>query len=197
MADVGMQEWEAIRRAKGGDDAGYEVLYRLHKRRVYLICLRSTRSVPDAEDLTQEVFLQVYRRLATFRGEAPFGSWLYKIAVNCSRMRFRRGRSEVSTGNTDAVEQEGGTRMSGLDLERALLGRAIAKLSRSKRRIVLLHDVEGLTHKEVARRLGLAVSTSKSQLSRAHLLLRKVFGGATKGHKGQHFEQCTNSGCGA
>jgi RNA polymerase sigma-70 factor (ECF subfamily) len=87
--------------------------------------------------------------------------------------------------------------MSGLVLERALLGRAIAKLSRSKRRIVLLHDVEGLTHKEVARRLGLAVSTSKSQLSRAHLLLRKVFGGAKKGYKRRHFEECTNSGHGA
>jgi RNA polymerase sigma-70 factor (ECF subfamily) len=176
MPNSEMPEAEAIERAKNGDDAGYEVLYRLHKRRVYSVCLRSTRSVPDAEDLTQEVFMLVYRRLSTFRGEASFGTWLYKVAINCVRMRLRENRPEVPLSVADPVGREYESRGCTLVLERAVLGQAIAKLSRSKRKVVLLHDVKGFTHREIAQCLGLAVSTSKSQLCRAHLLLRDVFG---------------------
>lgn len=184
MASTQMPEAEALERAKNGDNAGYEALYRLHRQRVYSVCLRSTGSVPDAEDLTQEVFLLVYRRLSTFRGDAAFGSWLYKIAINCVRMRFRDSRPEVSLGIVDPGGEYGsGGRTSAF--ERAVLGRAIANLSTSRRRIVLLHDVKGLTHSEIAQCLGLAVSTCKSQLSRAHLLLRGAFGRAKQSAKSE------------
>lgn len=192
MPNTEMPEAEAIERAKRGDDAGYEVLYRLHKRRVYSVCLRSTGSVPDAEDLTQEVFLLVYRRLSTFRGDASFGTWLYKIAINCVRMRFRESQPEVSLTVADPAE-EYGSRECTFAFERAVLGRALGNLSSSKRRVVLLHDVNGLTHREVADRLGLAISTSKSQLCRAHVLLREVFGRTTPKSKIRKTDACISN----
>ncbi len=88
MLHTEMTESEAIEKAKG-DVTGYNTLYHLHKRRVYAWCLRSTGNVSDAEDLTQEVFLQVYRKISTFRGDAKFGSWLYRVAFNLSGMHFR------------------------------------------------------------------------------------------------------------
>lgn len=192
MPNTEMPEPEAIERAKHGDDAGYEALYRLHKRRVYSVCLRSTGSVPDAEDLTQEVFLLVYRRLSTFRGDASFGSWLYKIAINCVRMRFRDSRPEVSLSVVDPTG-EYGARECAFAFERAVLGRALGNLSSSKRRVVLLHDVNGLTHREVAECLGLAVSTCKSQLCRAHLLLRDEFGRAKPHSKVRERDGCSSN----
>ena len=180
-----MPEGEAIRRAKDGDEAGYEVLYQLHKRQVYSLCLRYVGNVPDAEDLTQEVFLQVYRRLSTYRGDAAFGAWLHRVAINCVRMRFRTYRLERSLTVADPADGDYRARECAFPFERAVLGRAIANLSAAKRRIVLLHDVEGLTHTEVSQHLGLAVSTSKSQLCRAHLVLRRVFGGMKRNAEGQ------------
>lgn len=171
-----MAESEAIQRAMSGDESGYEALYHLHRRRIYSVCLRSAGNAPDAEDLTQEVFLQVYRRLSTFRGEAKFGSWLYRVAINCVRMRFRRSRPEVSLSVVDTTRREFGSQECAHPFERAVLGRAIGSLSSARRRVVLLYDVKGLTHKEIAQRLGVAVSTSKSQLCRAHLMLRDILG---------------------
>src|SRR5277367_29154 len=97
MSNPAMPEAEAIEKARNGDVTGYESLYHLHRSRVYSLCLRFTGNVSDAEDLVQEVFLQVYRKISTFRGDAKFGSWLHRVAVNLALMRFRRRRPrEVS-----------------------------------------------------------------------------------------------------
>ncbi len=188
MLNIEMSEAEAIEKARTGDVSGYEGLYHLHKQRVYAWCLRFTGNVSDAEDLTQEVFLQVFRKLSTFRGNAKFGSWLYRIAINLSGMQFRRRPQEVSLSSFGEVKEDQlGPDLSSRScicsfaLERMVLRQAIGSLSKARRSVVLLHDVKGFTHAEVAQHLGLAVGTSKSQLSRAHLTLRNILGGATRG----------------
>jgi RNA polymerase sigma-70 factor, ECF subfamily len=186
MSGGEMPEAEAIERARNGDVRGYESLYYLHRTRVYSLCLRFTGNSSDAEDLAQEVFLQVYRKISTFRGDAKFGSWLYRVAMNLVLMHFRKRRPrEVSlnaprTPNPDPMQSQLRARSgSGSFLvERVALGRALGSLSKAKRSVVLLHDVNGFTHGEVGRRLGLAAGTSKSQLHKAHLELRGMLGGA-------------------
>jgi RNA polymerase sigma-70 factor (ECF subfamily) len=185
MSSTAMPEAEAIERARNGDVAGYESLYHLHRSRVYSLCLRFTGNTSDAEDLAQEVFLQMYRKISTFRGDAKFGSWLHRVAVNLALMRFRRRRlREVSlniphTLNPDhplqsPLRDRFGT--SSFLVERVALGRALGSLSKARRSVVLLHDINGFTHGEVAQRLGVAAGTSKSQLHKAHVELRGILG---------------------
>jgi RNA polymerase sigma-70 factor, ECF subfamily len=183
-----MPEAEAIEKARNGDVRGYEALYHLHKRQIYSLCLRRTGNVSDAEDLTQEVFLQVHRKMSSFRGEAKFGSWLYRVALNFVLMHARRPRlDQVSLAafpETRQLPHPSNFRVqdcaASLPIERVALGRAIGSLSSRRRTVVLLHDVKGYTHSEVAQCLGLAVGTSKSQLYKAHLALRHILGGGTR-----------------
>jgi RNA polymerase sigma-70 factor, ECF subfamily len=184
MSSTAMPEAEAIERARNGDVAGYESLYHLHRSRVYSLCLRFTGNTSDAEDLAQEVFLQMYRKISTFRGDAKFGSWLHRVAVNLALMRFRRRRlREVSLNIPQTLNPEPlqsslrdqfGT--SSFLVERVALGRALGSLSKARRSVVLLHDINGFTHGEVAQRLGVAAGTSKSQLHKAHVELRGILG---------------------
>jgi RNA polymerase sigma-70 factor (ECF subfamily) len=179
-----MPEAEAIEKARNGDVRGYESLYHLHRSRVYSLCLRLTGNTSDAEDLAQEVFLQVYRKISTFRGDAKFGSWLYRVAMNLVLMHFRRRRPrEISlnaprTLNSDGMQSQprGQSWTSSFLVERVALGRALGSLSKARRSVVLLHDVNGFTHGEVGQRLGLAAGTSKSQLHKAHIELRDMLG---------------------
>jgi RNA polymerase sigma-70 factor (ECF subfamily) len=184
MSSTEMPEAEAIEKARNGDVTGYESLYHLHRSRVYSLCLRFTGNAPDAEDLAQEVFLQVYRKISTFRGDAKFGSWLYRVAVNLAMMHFRRRRPrEVSLNIPETLKPDSMQSWlhnqfwtSSFLVERVALGRALGSLSKARRSVVLLHDVNGFTHREVARRLGVASGTSKSQLHKAHVELRYILG---------------------
>jgi len=190
MSSIEMPEAEAIEKARNGDVTGYESLYYSHRSRVYSLCLRFTGNASDAEDLAQEVFLQMYRKISTFRGDAKFGSWLYRVAVNLALMHFRRRRPpEVSlnispTLTPDAMRSPRNQFWtSSFLVERVALGRALGSLSKARRNVVLLHDVNGFTHCEVGRRLGLAAGTSKSQLHKAHVELRHLLGrGAVPGN---------------
>jgi RNA polymerase sigma-70 factor (ECF subfamily) len=190
MSSTEMPEAEAIEKARNGDVTGYESLYYSHRSRVYSLCLRFTGNASDAEDLAQEVFLQMYRKISTFRGDAKFGSWLYRVAVNLALMHFRRRRPpEVSlnispTLTPDAMRSPRNQFWtSSFLVERVALGRALGSLSKARRNVVLLHDVNGFTHCEVGRRLGLAAGTSKSQLHKAHVELRHLLGrGAVPGN---------------
>jgi RNA polymerase sigma-70 factor (ECF subfamily) len=200
MQNTEITEVDAIELAKNGDVTGYNVLYHLHKRRVYAWCLRSTRNVPDAEDLTQEVFLQVFRKISTFRSEATFGSWLYRVTFNLAGMHARKRPHDVSLTSFDSVkpdtvEVHTGPRgyATAFALERAVLAQAISSLSKAKRAVILLHDVEGLTHGEVASHLGVAVSTSKSQLCRARLILRNALGSTEKQSRGAPQRSSSNA----
>jgi|SRR5215813_8556030 len=164
----------------------FSALYQLYARRVFALCFRMTRNVVDAEDLTQEVFLAVYQKLDTFRGESAFSSWLYRVTANIVLMHHRKRR--LTTLNIDEVlpaEHDMDFRSAPANaccstnpLNRIALARALSKLPDRSRTVVLLHDIRGLTHSEVATRLGIGVRTSKSRLHKAHRSLRDLIDGA-------------------
>jgi RNA polymerase sigma-70 factor (ECF subfamily) len=163
-----------VRRAQQGDAAAFEELYRTHAGRIHALCLRLEGDQARAEELTQDVFVRAWERIATFRGESAFGTWLHRLAVNVvladRRSLWRRGRRLVFTDDPAAFERPGET-VTGTasDLEGA-----IAALPRGARTVFVLHDVEGYTHQEIARLSGIAEGTSKAQLFRARRLLREA-----------------------
>jgi RNA polymerase sigma-70 factor, ECF subfamily len=168
-----MCEAEAVQKAKNGDVAGYEALYTLYRARIYSLYLRRMRNASDAEDLTQEVFMQVYRKIDTFRGEATFKTWLYRIAQNFLLMcRRQRCCDQISLSTLPEEELWARHSRASAPAQRLALRQAVSSLSRPRKNVVLLHDVEGYTHREVARRLGITISASRSCLHRAHLTLR-------------------------
>jgi len=178
----GLSEAEAIDKAKQGDAEAFEVLYNLHKRRVYSLCLRMTANAAEAEDLTQEAFLQLFRKIATFRGESAFSTWLHRMAVNVVLMQLRKkGLPVVPLEETVESEEEtpkkelGGvdTKLAG-SIDRMILERAIGKLPPGYRTIFVLHDVEGYEHNEIAGIVGCSIGNSKSQLHKARLKLRDL-----------------------
>ncbi len=160
-----------------GDMASFEKLYQRHNRRVYSLCLRMTQNVSEAEDLAQEVFIQLFRKVGSFRGDSAFTTWLHRLTVNQVLMHFRKRsvRDEKTTEEGETPEQivrgtENPNQMPVVD--RIALDRAIAQLPPGYKSVFILHDVEGHEHEEVARMLGCSVGTSKSQLHKARMKLR-------------------------
>jgi RNA polymerase sigma-70 factor (ECF subfamily) len=177
-----LSEAEAIERAKQGDGQAFEVLYNLHKRRVYSLCLRMTANTAAAEDLTQEAFLQLFRKIGTFRGESAFSTWLHRMAVNVVLMQLRKkGLPVVPLEDTMETEEESPRKEPGADdprlsgsIDRMQLQRSIADLPPGYRMIFLLHDVEGYEHNEIAEMVGCSIGNSKSQLHKARMKLREI-----------------------
>jgi len=168
-------------RAADGDMEAFEELFKLHRRMVYALCLRMTQDASEAEDITQEVFVLLFRKVGGFRGESAFTTWLHRLTVNQVLMRFRKTkarREEALEDGDGHVAQEpahasSSPRAAQL-VDRVTLESAIAKLPPGYRAAFILHDVEGYDHDEVARILGCAVGTSKSQLHKARAKLRKI-----------------------
>lgn len=181
MLASGMSETEAVEGAKQGHGECFEFLYNLHKKRVYSLCLRMIRDVDVAEDLAQEAFLQLYRKIALFRGDSAFATWLHRLTVNIVLMRLRkRVLPEVYIEDTLEPAEDGGPRkdygsedrvLAG-SIDRVILKRVIENLAPGYRIIFVLHDVEGYEHNEIAEMLGCSLGTSKSQLHKARLVLR-------------------------
>ena len=177
-----LSEAEAIERAKQGDEEAFEVLYHLHKRRVYSLCLRMTANTAAAEDLTQEAFLQLFRKIGTFRGESAFSTWLHRMAVNVVLMQLRKkGLPLVSLEETMETEEESPKKEPGAEdvrlagsLNRLQLEQAIDDLPPGYRMVFLLHDVEGYEHNEIAEMVGCSIGNSKSQLHKARMKLREL-----------------------
>jgi RNA polymerase sigma-70 factor (ECF subfamily) len=177
-----LSEAEAIERAKQGDAAAFEALYNLHKRRVYSLCLRMTANTAAAEDLTQEAFLQLFRKIGTFRGESAFSTWLHRMAVNVVLMQLRKkGLAIVPLEENIETEEETPKKELGADdprlagsIDRMQLQRSIASLPPGYRMIFLLHDVEGYEHNEIAEMVGCSIGNSKSQLHKARMKLREI-----------------------
>jgi RNA polymerase sigma-70 factor (ECF subfamily) len=178
-----LTEPEAIRRAQDGDAAAFEFLYKTYSKRVYSVCLRMLRNPADAEDLTQQVFLRLFRKLGTFRGDSSFSTWLHRVAVNAVLMHLRRKRPvEVQPGGSDQDEEHfnaayefGASDSSMLGaIERMNLMRAIRKLPAGCKRLFLLHDVMGYKHSEIAELVGCSVGCSKSQVHMARKRLRRL-----------------------
>jgi RNA polymerase sigma-70 factor (ECF subfamily) len=179
-----VSETEDIRLACEGDANAFERLYKLHSRRVYGLCLRIVGNPTEAEDLTQDAFLQLFRKIHTFRGESRFSTWLHRLTVNVVLMRLRKKRHpEVSLDATNELGEEdsrphielGGPdlRLSGV-LDHVNLSKAIEQLPDGYKEMFILHDVSGYEHKEIAEILGCTVGNSKSQLFKARLQLRKL-----------------------
>lgn len=179
-----MSEAEAIRLAIDGDQNAFERLYELHSRRVYSLCLRLAGNPTDAEDLTQEAFLQLFRKIHTFRGESRFSTWLHRLTLNVVLMKRRRKRHpEVSldaTAETDGPDAKPMIDPGGPDLglsgvlDRVNLEKALKRLPEGYREMFILHDVEGYEHNEIANILGCSVGNSKSQLFKARVRLRQL-----------------------
>lgn len=177
---------DLIRRAQQGDADAFASLFHAQKARVYSVCLRLTHNTTEAEDLTQEAFLQVFRKLSTFRGDSALSTWLYRIAVNTVLMRFRKkalrqvSLDESCDQGTRTVRREYGTRDGCLagTIDRIALIRAIGELPAGYRTIFILHEVEGYEHQEIAELLNCSVGNSKSQLHKAKLRIREMLGQA-------------------
>ena len=177
-----LSEAEAIGRAQQGDASAFETLYHLHKRRVYSLCLRMTANTATAEDLTQEAFLQLFRKIGTFRGESAFSTWLHRMAVNVVLMQLRKkGLNVVPLEETMEGEEESARKEPGADdvrlagsLDRLQLQQAIGELPPGYRMIFLLHDVQGYEHNEIADMVGCSIGNSKSQLHKARMKLREL-----------------------
>src|SRR3981189_3094933 len=177
-------EAEAIGLAQAGDAAAFEFLYHLHGRRVYALCLRMVNNPADAEDLMQEAFLQLFRKIGTFRGESAFSTWLHRMTVNVVLMRLRK-KSLPTDSLEEALEPDGENsgpkrdvgapdlRLSGA-VDRVNLERSIEKLPPGYRTVFVLHDVQGYEHNEIADIMGCSVGNSKSQLHKARPRLRDL-----------------------
>lgn len=179
-----LTEAEVVMLAQQGDSAAFERIYRLHSRRVYALCLRMAGNPADAEDLTQDVFLQLFRKISTFRGDSAFSTWLYRMSVNIVLMRFRKKpKAETSLdtitnpdeGSNRAPEEFGGPdlRLNGV-IDRVALQAAINALAPGYRAMFILHDIQGYKHEEIARMFGCTSGNSKSQTHKARIQLREL-----------------------
>jgi len=181
---LALTEADAIRLAQAGNAGAFEFLYDLHSRRVYALCLRMVGNPSDAEDLMQEAFLQLFRKIGTFRGESAFSTWLHRMTVNVVLMRLRKKALPVASleETTEPDEETGGPRkdigapdlrLSGA-VDRVNLERSIERLPPGYRTVFVLHDVQGYEHNEIAGIMGCSVGNSKSQLHKARTKLRDL-----------------------
>jgi RNA polymerase sigma-70 factor (ECF subfamily) len=179
----GSNDYALTRMAARGDAGAFEELYRLHHRRVYTLCLRMTQNEAEAEDITQDIFIVLLRKAGDYRAEASFTTWLHRMTVNQVLMHFRRKKAkreeQVEDEQTEMTTPRGAASSRPAQLiDRITLEDALARLPPGYRAAFVLHDIEGYEHEEVARLLGCAVGTSKSQLHKARTKLRKLL----KGH---------------
>jgi RNA polymerase sigma-70 factor, ECF subfamily len=165
---------DLVARAQAGDQTAFRELYRHHAGRVYALCLRLTGDARDADERTQDVFVRLWDKLRSFRGESAFSSWLHRLAVNVvfneRRTTGRRERRVMPAADPATLEQHRGSSMEGLSID---LERAIAELPDGAREVFVLFDIEGYGHGEIAELTGIAEGTSKAQLFRARRLLRE------------------------
>lgn len=179
------QTSDLIKRAQEGEETAFEAIFHAHKRKIYYLCLRMIGNSAEAEELTQEAFMQVFRKLQTFRGESSFATWLHRVSINVVLMRLRKKRpNEIPIESSEEAEKserppkEFGApdlKLTGL-VDRVWLERAVARLPKGCRQVFLLHDVLGCEHNEIAAMLDYSIGNSKSQLHKARLRLRKLLG---------------------
>lgn len=182
-SDPAESERSLVQRAQRGDEQAFAMLFQAHKKRVYSVCLLMTRDIAEAEDLTQEAFMQVFRCVSSFRGDSAFSTWLYRVAVNTVLMKLRRRKTPPLVSLDEPVSSESPSlrrdigksdlNLSGV-VDRLALRRAMEELPEGCRQIFALHEVEGYQHHEIARMLDCSVGNSKSQLHKAKMKLRDL-----------------------
>ena len=174
-----LSDYELAAASAAGDAGAFEKLYQLHHRRVYSLCLRMLGNATEAEDLTQDVFVQLFRKIGSFRGDSAFTTWLHRMTVNQVLMHFRKRGVKLEQATEDGEMQEpveiGTGRADAMTIvDRIALEKAISELPPGYRTVFVLHDVEGHEHEEIAKMLGCSVGTSKSQLHKARMRLREL-----------------------
>jgi len=177
-----MKKATATKQLSDSDQQTFHQLYQKYHCVVYSICLRMTQNISEAEDLTQDVFVQLFRTIGSFRGESAFTTWLHRLTVNCVLMQFRkrkvrqkrvRENGELSAYIVAGIADPGQVRI----VDRILLSEVVAKLPKGYREAIILHDIEGLRHDEIAERRGRSIGTSKSQLHKGRAMLRQLIAG--------------------
>jgi RNA polymerase sigma-70 factor (ECF subfamily) len=174
-----------IELVRHGDADAFEELYAMYRGRIYAICLRMAKNPAEAEDLVQEAFLQLFRKIDTFRGESQFGTWFHRLTVNVVLMKLRRKGGRFNVSLDELIETEDGSlerfiastdHHLELSPERIAVSRAIEQLSPGYRLVLELHDIEGFEHNEIAEILGCGIGNSKSQLHKARRALIAILG---------------------
>jgi RNA polymerase sigma-70 factor, ECF subfamily len=183
-------EFALIEQVKAGDFAQFELLYRSYKRRIFSLCLRMTDDYALAEDFTQEAFITAFRRIDSFRGDSAFSTWLHRIAVNIVLMHVRQQKSRGTMASLDDTASDEdvsmGERLGREDrrlsssIDRVSLESAINRLAPGYRIVLVLHDIEGYEHSEIAELMGCSVGNTKSQLHKARLRLRELLSEASE-----------------
>jgi RNA polymerase sigma-70 factor (ECF subfamily) len=173
------EDMALVERCRRGDLAAFEELYRAHAGKLFSVACRLLGNATDAEDLLQEIFLSAHRKLEGFRGESALGTWLYRLATNhcLDHLRSRAARMNQVTDALDDDPSQANSASRGLaeqTVTKMDLERALARLPEGCRAAFVLHDVEGLEHREVAEALGIAEGTSKSQVHKARQRLRAL-----------------------
>ena len=177
-------EESIIQRAQQGDGTAFECIYRSNSRRIFGLCLRMVGNASEAEDLTQEAFLLVFRKIRTFRGESAFSTWLYRLSINVVLMHLRKKKlrwaplektRELNEKNRSREQEVGGSDslLAGL-IDRFNLERAVDQLPPTCKMVFVLHDIQGYKHQEIAGMMDSTVGTSKGRLHRAHRRLREL-----------------------
>ncbi|HSB29269.1 MAG TPA: sigma-70 family RNA polymerase sigma factor [Pyrinomonadaceae bacterium] len=164
------------------DQQAFHELYRKYHERVYSICFRMTQNASESEDLTQDVFIRLFRTFGSFRGESAFTTWLYRLSVNLVLMHFRKRKRRQDRinekGELSAYIVPGSQDPKRMRIvDRILLSEVIPKLPEGYRQAIILHDIQGLQHKEIAETRGTSVGTSKSQLHKGRAMLRELIAG--------------------
>jgi len=185
-----MSKSDQTRQLTDSEQQTFHELYQKYHERVYLICLRMTQNSSESEDLTQDVFIRLFRTLGSFRGESAFTTWLHRLTVNLVLMHFRKRkrRRELTSANGElpayiVAGTQDPRRMRIVD--RILLSEVITKLPEGYRQAIILHDIQGLEHGEIAERRGRSIGTSKSQLHKGRVMLRRLIGGGHHRVNGQ------------
>ncbi|MBJ39308.1 MAG: RNA polymerase subunit sigma-70 [Gammaproteobacteria bacterium] len=177
--DAGAEEGLVLR-AQQNDYRAYEALYRLHVGRIHALCIRLLCDRDMAEDLTQEAFVLAWRKLGSFRGDSAFGSWLYRIATNVVLSYLHKQKHFMQAVDNDDLPERGMEEDNALNMS---LEESIAELSNGARIVFVLYSIEGYTHEEIGKELGIAVGSSKAQLHRARQLLKRHLGAEGDGRE--------------
>ncbi len=170
---------ELLQRVAAGSIVAFEEIYNRYHRKTFNLCMRMLQNASEAEDLTQEVYIQLFRKIGSFRGDSAFSTWLHRLTVNQVLMHFRKRsvKNEKTTETGDIPELADTSniaRSKNPVLDRIDIDRAVEQLPKGYKSVFVLHDIEGFEHEEISRKMGISVGTSKSQLHKARLKLRGI-----------------------